>query len=364
MNKQLYKFEPDWLHLMPPGEFILEDMENLGLSQRDLANRTEYSTKHIHKLLKGEAPINADTALRLEKVLGVAASFWMNLENIYREALAKEEEKIALAKKKEWLKKIPLKNMLTFGWVDKYSNKGEQIAACLKFYGCASIDAWNNQRENNVAFKSTDRFTQDEIAVRTWLRRGENEAAKIACDPFDKKILQASLNSLRALTLIEELDDFLPKLKDLCAKCGIAVVFSPTPDKCPISGATRWLSSKKALLLLSLRYKTNDHLWFAFFHEIAHILKHKKQLFLEDTQNKFVQDKALEDEANKFSKELLIPAKHKERLETLKTKKSIQDFSDEIGIASGIVIGRMQYEKIIQFSCFNDLKVKYQWAEK
>lgn len=101
MNKQLYKFEPDWLHLVPPGEIILEDMENLGLSQKDLASRTEYSTKHIYKLLKGEAPINANTALRLEKVLGVSASFWMNLENTYREALAKEEEKISLAEEQD-----------------------------------------------------------------------------------------------------------------------------------------------------------------------------------------------------------------------------------------------------------------------
>jgi Zn-dependent peptidase ImmA (M78 family) len=41
-----------------------------------------------------------------------------------------------------------------------------------------------------------------------------------------------------------------------------------------------------------------DHLWFAFFHEIAHILKHKKQLFLEE-KKEFSNDKILEEEDNK-----------------------------------------------------------------
>jgi hypothetical protein len=44
----------------------------------------------------------------------------------------------------------------------------------------------------------------------------------------------------------------------------------------------------------------NDHLWFAFFHEIAHILKHKKQLFLEE-KKEFSNDKISEDEADKFA---------------------------------------------------------------
>ena len=363
MHKQLYKFEPDWLHLVPPGEIILEDMASLGLSQKDLASRTAYSTKHIHKLLKGEAPINANTALRLEKVLGVAASFWMNLENTYREALAKEEERISLAEEQDWLKQIPLKSMLKFGWIDKYSNKGEQIAECLKFYGVASIHAWHayaRREKYQVAFKSSDQFSQNKIAIQTWLRKGEIEANKTVCAPFNKKILQESLGSLRALTLIKDMNELLPKLRELCAKFGVAVVFSPTPDESPMSGATKWLSPKKALLLLSLRYKTNDHMWFAFFHEIAHISLHTKQLFLEG-KKEFIREVLLEEEANKFASDLLIPVAQTERFPTLTTKSLIQKFSEEIGIHSGITVGRLQREEWISYSYLNDLKIRYQW---
>jgi Zn-dependent peptidase ImmA (M78 family) len=38
----------------------------------------------------------------------------------------------------------------------------------------------------------------------------------------------------------------------------------------------RWLTPAKALIQLSFRYQTDDHLWFTLFHEIAHVLRHDK----------------------------------------------------------------------------------------
>ncbi|OIR25289.1 helix-turn-helix domain-containing protein [Bathymodiolus thermophilus thioautotrophic gill symbiont] len=361
MSKEIYKFQPDWLHLVPPGLSIKEDMVYIGLSQVDFAERMGYTQKHIHKLIKGEASITADTALKLEKVLSYPSSFWMNAESNYREALAKEEEKNELKKEGDWLKKIPLKNMIDFRWVGKFSNKSEQLIECLKFYGVASIKAFESQElDYKVAFKASDTLDKDNIAIKTWLRKGEVEAIKITCKPFSKVKLKATLDELRNLIILEKPDDFLPKLINLCAECGVAVVFAPTPKKCPMSGATQWISPDKALLLLSLRYKTNDALWFAFFHEIAHILKHKKQLFLEG-RGGFVKDKQLESEADKFATELLIPVNFSAELSTLKTKASIKEFAKRINIAPGIVVGRMHHQSIIGWSRFNDLKVKYEW---
>lgn len=363
MRNTVYEFKPDWLHLVPPGFSMKEDMDNIGLSQVEFAKRMDCSTKHVHKLIKGEASITTDTALKLEKVLSYPSSFWLNAESHYRGALAKENEKILLEKDQNWLKKIPLKSMIDFGWIDKYKNKSEQLIECLKFYGVANIKAFETQSQNyQVAFKSSDKFEKNNIAIQTWLRKGEIEAEKIICKPFDKKNIQNILSNLRALTLIVNADDFLPKLTDLCAECGIAVVFAPTPTKCPMSGATKWISPDKALLLLSLRHKTNDHLWFAFFHEIAHILKHKKQLFLEG-KKEFSNDEKLENEADKFASDLLIPADKNSQLKELKTAKSIKKFAKEIGIHEGIVVGRLQHKKIIPWSYFNDMKATYNWLK-
>src|SRR5690606_27160363 len=69
---------------------------------------------------------------------------------------------------------------------------------------------------------------------------------------------------------------------ELCASAGVAVVFVPELPRTRVSGATRWLTSDKALIQLSLRYKSDDHLWFTFFHEAGHILLHgKRDMFIE-----------------------------------------------------------------------------------
>jgi HTH-type transcriptional regulator/antitoxin HigA len=55
---------------------------------------------------------------------------------------------------------------------------------------------------------------------------------------------------------------------------------------CSVNGATFWLNPEKAVIQLSLRYRSDDHLWFNFFHEAGHIVLHgKRETFLEYGHN-------------------------------------------------------------------------------
>jgi hypothetical protein len=123
-------------------------------------------------------------------------------------------------------------------------------------------------------------------------------------------------------------------------------------------GATRWLNPQKALIQLSLRHKTDDHLWFAFFHESGHILLHgKRDVFLEGKGVAAVEDLEKEEEANKFAADILIPPIELKRFLASgqqRTKVGIEQFAAEIGIAPGIVVGRLQHDGILlpsQYSC-------------
>jgi addiction module HigA family antidote len=77
-------FEPDYA--IPPGEILTEYLDSLGMSQRDLAARTGLAPKTVNEILQGKAPIMAETALKLERVVGRPAQFWRNLESLYRAA--------------------------------------------------------------------------------------------------------------------------------------------------------------------------------------------------------------------------------------------------------------------------------------
>ncbi|HMN31360.1 MAG TPA: HigA family addiction module antitoxin [Caldilineaceae bacterium] len=64
-----------------PGELLLEEfLKPLGMTQTELAQRIGVSYPRINELIHGKRGITPDTALRLERLLGMEAQFWLNLQ--------------------------------------------------------------------------------------------------------------------------------------------------------------------------------------------------------------------------------------------------------------------------------------------
>jgi Zn-dependent peptidase ImmA (M78 family) len=211
-----------------------------------------------------------------------------------------------------------------------------------------------------VVYRTSRVFESDPGAVSAWLRKGELVAREIACKPYDEISFKAVLKTIRGLT-VRPPEEFQNEVVRLCADAGVAVVFVPELPKMRASGATWWLTSTKAVIQLSLRYKSNDHLWFSFFHEAGHILLHgKKDIFIEDNENN-----EKEDEANRYASESLIPSnRFKVFLSSTRlSKDAIGRFATEIGIAPGIVVGRLQHDGHLPPSHCNDLKTRLKWKE-
>jgi len=93
MTELIHPFTPDWVS--PPGDTIADLLEERDWTQAQLAEHLGYTTKHISQLISGKAPIGKETALKLERVLGSTAGFWLNREALYRAQLAKIESAIA-----------------------------------------------------------------------------------------------------------------------------------------------------------------------------------------------------------------------------------------------------------------------------
>ena len=75
--------------LFAPGEMLAEELEVRGMTQRALAEAMGRPPQVINEIVKGKKAITAETALQLERVLGIPAHLWMNLESAYRLALAR-----------------------------------------------------------------------------------------------------------------------------------------------------------------------------------------------------------------------------------------------------------------------------------
>jgi HTH-type transcriptional regulator/antitoxin HigA len=355
-------FKPNWVS--PPGQTILDLLEELGWTQAELAIRLGYTRKHVNQLIKGKVPITEDAALKLERVLGSTVGFWLIREARYRESLARLGECKALKEDLEWLKLLPVSQMSAFGWIKKFSSKDLQVAECFRFFGVASAQAWTNKWGKTLAaFRSKKLHERHKGGIAAWLRQSEIEATTFECTPYDSQGFKKNLQILRELTKEEKPQIFIPKLSEICAKVGVIITLVPAPKGCPVSGAARWLTSDKALITLSDRYKTNDQFWFSFFHEAGHLILHEKRIFFIDTEGQLKSEE--ENEADTYASNILISTDEAKKLSGLGADESeIRKFAEKIGIAPGIIVGRMQREKLLVWnSSLNRLKTKVEFSQ-
>ncbi len=361
MIDRVHAFEPDYA--IPPGAILEEALEARSLSKSEFARRCGRPTKTVSEIIAGKAGITPETAIQFERVLGVPASFWTNLEYRYQLRMAEAAELEDLATCGAWADRFPVNELVKFDLIPEPSNTAETVQKLLDFFGVASVHAWERRFDPSaVAYRRSKAFESAPEAVACWLQWGEVIARDIACEPFDGQEFRRALQEIRELTREERLDAWPPRLLELCRSAGDAVAFAPELPKTRLSGAARWLTKDKALIQLSLRHKTDDHLWFTFFHEAGHILLHgKKDVFIDDETGR--QDEK-EEEADRFATNALIPlaAWRAFAARPRFSKLSVSRFAEQQGIAAGIVVGRLQHEELLPYTHLNGLKRRFEWT--
>jgi HTH-type transcriptional regulator/antitoxin HigA len=362
MIKTTRPFTPDWVS--PPGDTIADFLEERDWTQVQLAERLGYTTKHISQLINGKAPINEETALKLERVLGSTAAFWLNREAQYRTALARIEEENRLKGWTSWLDQLPVKELMNQGVIPKCNliakNKPSLVKKLLHFFGVASPEEWRSYYAGmEILFRRTRDEQSDVAAISAWLRLGEIEAEKLDCPKYSQPKFEKAVREIRTLTVLPP-EKFEPKMQQFCREAGVVLVLVPSIKRSHVSGVARWLNPHKALIQLSLYGKTNDRFWFNFFHEAAHILLHDKEnIFLDEWDGGESLASELEREANQWAREFLIPLQYERELPQLKSKADVVDFAERISIHPAIVVGRLQHDCIIPVSWMNGLKESF-----
>lgn len=351
--------------LCPPGVTIQETLDAIGMTQAELAERMGRPKEKINELIKGKAPLTSNTAIQLERVIGIPASFWLNMEREYRDELSIIEQKEEMLRSISWLKNFPLTFLKKIGILPITNDKATLVNALLKFFAIATPNEWERIYINNqtaVSFRISLAHTKNPGSISAWLRYCVLESSKIDLKPYNKKLFTEKLNEIRKNfnSIENNIHEYIVKT---CAEAGVAVVFTPLfPQSC-VSGATYWVSDRP-LIQITDKYKTDDQFWFTFFHEAGHILLHgKKDIFLEGLDcDEINQEK--ETEANNFAAEKLINKNELRQFidNSNFTEASIRKFSQSLKIPAGVVVGQLQYNKHIRHSYLNDLKKKISFS--
>ena len=355
------QYHPD--DVTPPGDFLLETIEAIGMPRAELAKRMGQPVQVINAIIQAKAVITDEIAWQLEQVLPIPAASWLNGERYYQEYLAGLANERLLRRWVGWLKELPIHYMMQQGWIPTQREETLQVLEALKFFAVPSPKAWRAVWECTVMmYRRSKAKTSNFGALSAWLRQGEIQSRLIDCSPYDEEAFRKALVRIRSLTL-ESQGVWQEELVRLCASVGVAVVFVPEVPETGVSGAVHWIEPEKALVQLGLGYETEDQLWLTFFHEAGHIVRHGVRAYYWEIDEKNRERE--EYEADVFATDTLIDRAQWEEFiaqGSYRTKEGIREFASKVGIAPGIVVGRLQQERLLPFDHWNDLKRRFVWS--
>ena len=122
------------------------------------------------------------------------------------------------------------------------------------------------------------------------------------------------------------------------------------------------LASGRVLLLLSARFLSDDHFWFSFFHEAAHLVLHGAELRIEGEglSGASIQ----EGEANEFAQRIILEPEGEAALRGLPINKfAIARFARKCGVSPGIIVGQLQNRDRLSPGRFGAFKTRYRAAD-
>lgn len=360
MVRAIYRYEPDYA--VPPGWVLEERLEAHEISHAEFARRCGRSPKLISEIIAGKAPIEPKTAVQFERVLGVDAGIWLGIESDYRLRQEREFEARKAEESVEWAKGFPIAELVRRGVMAKPSSGADRVEKLLSFFGVASVEAWRAKYTSaQVAYRHSPSFSSDEPALTTWLRLGEIQAEQAEATDYSAAKFRRALAHIRESTASRSSAAVTDAFK-LCLGSGVVLTIVKPLPRTSLSGAARWLTPRKALIQLSVRGMSDDHLWFSFFHEAAHLLLHsKKVVFIHEAKGKITDEDA---QADTWASNFLVSPRAWEDFTTTSplSERSVVRFAEDQGIAPGIVVGRLQYEGKLPWNRLNDMKACLEWV--
>lgn len=359
--------EPMIRDLSPPGEILEEALAERSMTQAEFARRASLSAKHVSQIVSGKASLTTEVALAFERVLSIPASFWVQLEFNHQSEIQRREESEGLNRLAGWIAQFPFRQMSERGWLApiKRGDVAGAARALFGYFGVADQAALDRKcQEVPARLRASSRFKLQRASLCAWLRAGEREASRFSLADYDKRAFESALARIRSnASNIGHLRSEATRTE--LASTGVALVFVPPLPKLPVSGATKWMTPDRALIVMSMRHRSDDHLWFTFFHEACHVLRHSsKSVFVDQDDGPAPDD--LEKEADAFARDILIsPLQHRELVAELGASWDlavVRRFAAKIGVCSGVVIGRLQHDRILPYNVGNKLKLRVDFA--
>ena len=345
---------------------ILEKkLEESDMSQKELSSRIGVSEKLISLVIGGDRNISASLARKLGYVFK-DAKFWLDKQAAYDIEQQKKAEENDINKSEiDILKelKIITPYILEKNWIHNNCSDIEKVLQYREFLQVSNLTLIP-QVAYNAAYRAqvTENININPYVLFTWQRICEKETEQFNSD--------SSLNINKLKQLIPKIKSIMSldinaiskNLEQIFKECGIVFKIVRNFRGAPVQGFIKALSDK-LILCITLRGKNADRFWFTLFHEIAHIVNgdYKKRFVDFDSVNNVQEEKA-----DKWARDnLLDPAEYKSFIfESEPTDlKNISEFAKKNNVPAFIVIGRLQKDKYLDYSDFQNQMCQYEFKD-
>ncbi len=354
------EWTPDWA--IHPGEHLAEHIEAKGWSQAEFARLADLSPKLVSTIISGTNPVTAETALKLERVLGMKAYIWTGLQADWDLHQARQPKQKAAVDPQRFIADFPVAELKRRGALPDTSDAAKIMDGILSFFNIGGPHAMGARLANlAVNHRQSKKFETNANHVAAWLFLGERQARTMDLPAFDSTRFASAVEEIRKLTVTDP-EVFQPRIIELCRAAGVAFILEKPISKTCLFGSARWIDGDRAIIQMSLRMKSNDHFWWTFFHEAAHVTLHRGKTFADDRGG---EGDGFESEADSWAEDILVG---RERFRVFKataprSEREVTAFASSIGIHPGIIVGMLQHHKIVPFNHLNKLKVQFEWND-
>lgn len=339
-----------------PGEFIKEELDARGWSQRDLAFILGCQEQVVNVIISGKRGISSEMAKALGDAFAVPAELFSNLQRAFDLANARDPNP-GIAKRARIQSEYPVREMIKRGWLED-TDASMLEAQMARFFNVSSI---NDVPHIDHAAKKTN---YDEIPAEqlAWLFRAKQIAKSINVPvKYSEQSLMNVIARLKQLLIDPETIKEVPRM---LSECGVIFVIVESLPGSKIDGVCFWLDDTP-VIGMSLRHDRIDNFWFVLRHELEHVLcnhgKSKEIIDYDIFEN--IDTEIVEEEriANTAASNFCVPKNEMDSFVARKSpffsERDMLAFAKIMRIHPGLIVGQL-HARTRRYDLFRKYLVK------
>lgn len=246
-----------------PGEFIRDELDARGWSQRDLAYILGVSEQAVNVIVSGKRGISPEMARALGEAFEVSAEYFANLQKMYEMANAKAPDP-GISRRASLQSVFPVREMIKRQWLADTDIVLLELQM-MRFFNKNNLD--DIPYLAHAARKSD--YSETTPMQIAWLFRCKQMASEMVAPRFSEQKLRQFVSDMPRYMVDPDEIRHVPRV---LAESGVRYVLVETLPKANIDGACFWIDDASPVIGMTTRHDRIDNFWFVLRHEIEHVL--------------------------------------------------------------------------------------------